>query len=161
VNPVSALLAETTTMTESLAELGVFAAASLPILFADIREKRIPTVWVAAAAVAVIVVRLAWGRFSWWQLAEGGIGWGAVWLIWYASGERIGLGDAKLSALIALLLGWRGWLVAIFLASFAGTVVAVASRRGSRGGAIAFAPFLCFGAVAAFWLQRPLWSMFA
>ena len=158
---VSALLASMTATTEPLAELGLFAAASVPILFSDIREKRIPNIWVAVAAAAVLVVRLAWGRFGWWQLVDGCIGGGAVWLVWYASGERIGLGDAKLSALIAFLLGWRGWLVAFFLASFAGTVVAVASRRGNRGGAIAFAPFLCFGAVAAFWLQRPLWSMFA
>ncbi len=163
MNPVSAQLAAVVHGADSgrLLELGLFALASVPILLADIREKRIPDLWVAAGGVAIFLVRLAGGRASWWQPLEAFIGWGAVWLVWMASGERIGLGDAKLSALIALLLGWRGWLLAFFLASLVGTVVVATSRRSFRGPAIAFAPFLCLGAIAAFWLQRPLWSALA
>ncbi len=163
MNPVSALLASVVQRADSgrLLELGLFAAASVPILVADIREKRIPDLWVASGAVAILLVRLAGGRFSWWQPLETFVGWGAVWVVWLASGERIGLGDAKLSGLIALLLGWRGWLLAFFLASLAGTVAVAAFRRSARGAAIAFAPFLCLGTLAAFWLQRPLWSVFA
>ena len=35
---------------------------------------------------------------------------------------KIGLGDAKLSAVMGLFLGIEGWLIAMFMASFFGLV---------------------------------------
>ncbi len=59
-------------------------------------------------------------------LFSGAIGFVFIFALWFFSRGKIGLGDAKLSALIALVLGLNGWIAAIFIASASGLVLGLA-----------------------------------
>jgi leader peptidase (prepilin peptidase) / N-methyltransferase len=69
--------------------------------------------------------------------------------------EGMGMGDVKMLGMIGAFLGPWGVVVAVLLASFAGSVVGlalVAVKRGSLTTALPFGVFLALGAVAAlFW----------
>lgn len=73
----------------------------------------------------------------------------------FLSRGGMGAGDVKLAAMIGLYLGWKGGLVASFLAVVAGAVLGLAlllARRKGRRDAIPFGPFLAAGATGAlFW----------
>jgi len=72
----------------------------------------------------------------------------------------LGLGDAKLAALIGAWLGLAGMGVTVFLAVVAGAVVGVVGRLSGRLGRqqpMPFGPFLAAGAVAVWTLGHPLW----
>ena len=67
----------------------------------------------------------------------------------------LGLGDAKLAALIGAWLGPLGLGLAVALAVFSGAVVGLLGRlsgRLSRQQAIPFGPFLVLGALGLWWL---------
>lgn len=72
-----------------------------------------------------------------------------------ADGEGMGLGDAKLAALLGLYLGYLGWrelMLGLFAGSFFAAAVAVVMLRTGRMGrkdAITYGPFLLLGAVFA------------
>ncbi|HEB31967.1 MAG TPA: prepilin peptidase [Spirochaetes bacterium] len=88
-------------------------------------------------------------------LFTGAIGFVFIFVLWFFSRGKIGLGDAKLSALIALILGLNGWIAAIFIASASGLVLGLALiklGKLEKKEAIPFGPFLAFGAILAFLL---------
>lgn len=65
----------------------------------------------------------------------------------------MGGGDIKLIAIGGLLLGWRATLVAFFIASVTGGIVAillVLLKQQDRKSLIAFGPYLCLGMYIAF-----------
>jgi leader peptidase (prepilin peptidase)/N-methyltransferase len=67
--------------------------------------------------------------------------------------EGMGLGDVKMLGMIGALLGASGVVIAVLLASVAGSLVGLAlmaARRGSLQTALPFGVFLALGAVAAF-----------
>lgn len=84
----------------------------------------------------------------------------AVWGIWLlARGEHgIGLGDAKMLAMIGAFLGWKGMAVAFVVATAAGAafgLAALATGRLGRRGKLPFGVFLALGgAVGLVWGQR-------
>ena len=81
------------------------------------------------------------------------IGFVFIFALWFFSRGKIGLGDAKLSALIALVLGLNGWIAAIFIASASGLVlglVLIKLGKLEKKEAIPFGPFMAFGAVVSF-----------
>ncbi len=74
-----------------------------------------------------------------------------VWL-WLRDEEGIGLGDAKMLALIGAFLGWRGCLTTMVFACVSGTAVALVllvARRAHRRTRLPFGLFLALGGVAA------------
>jgi leader peptidase (prepilin peptidase) / N-methyltransferase len=65
----------------------------------------------------------------------------------------MGGGDIKLIAMGGLLLGWKATLVAFFIASITGGIVAillVLLKQQGRKSLIAFGPYLCLGIYIAF-----------
>jgi leader peptidase (prepilin peptidase) / N-methyltransferase len=131
----------------------VTAAALVPIVYSDLRVRRIPTrvVYGAAAAVLVSLVFAA--------LTQGGWGWfavamtsaaatvvllSAVWHVWPAT---LGFGDVRLAGLVSLTAGWHGidavvamwWWTAV-----AAFVLAVVARVGGRR-SIPLAPAVALG----------------
>jgi prepilin signal peptidase PulO-like enzyme (type II secretory pathway) len=74
----------------------------------------------------------------------------------------IGMGDAKLAAIIGLTLGfadvWLALLVGICAGGVAGLVVLVRSRF-QPGQTMAYAPYLVLGAWLALYLDGPRWGM--
>jgi leader peptidase (prepilin peptidase)/N-methyltransferase len=79
--------------------------------------------------------------------------WGA-WLLLRGE-EGMGLGDAKMLAMIGAFLGWKGVLVTLFVASLVGSAVGLGLIALGRGGMKSRLPFGVFlavgGAVALFW----------
>ncbi len=60
--------------------------------------------------------------------------------------EAMGFGDVKLMGLLGAFLGLQYVLLAIFVASFLGSVIGVGLRLITRSSYIPFGPFLCAGA---------------
>lgn len=77
---------------------------------------------------------------------------GTIWVLNASSGGRgIGLGDAKLAALLGAALGPVGSMVTLGLAFVGGAVIAIAgllSGRFQRGDRMRFAPYMALGACA-------------
>jgi leader peptidase (prepilin peptidase)/N-methyltransferase len=66
--------------------------------------------------------------------------------------EGLGMGDVKMLAMIGAFVGWKLTLVALMMASFAGSIVGViliASRKGGLKYALPFGTFLALGAALA------------
>ena len=84
----------------------------------------------------------------------------AVWGIWFLLRREhgIGLGDAKMLAMIGAFLGWKGMAVAFVVATAAGAAVglaALAAGRLGRRGKLPFGVFLALGGVVGLlWGQR-------
>ena len=109
------------------------------------------------------------GAPIWWHRLIGiTVGWGFVWLvaeIFYRLTKRegLGLGDGKLLALVAALLGFQALPFVLFLGALQGLLVAVPMRLLRRqqllGVEIPFGPFLAAGAVETLFLGKWLWSL--
>lgn len=73
--------------------------------------------------------------------------------------DCFGGGDIKLVAVCGFFLGWRGVVLAIFLAILSGGsygIFLLLTKRIERGGHFAFGPFLTVGIWIAMMYQRPL-----
>jgi leader peptidase (prepilin peptidase) / N-methyltransferase len=78
----------------------------------------------------------------------------AIYGIWWLirREEGMGLGDAKMLALIGSFLGWKAMLVAFFFAVLSGSLVGLALMRGSGEGMrtrLPFGAFLALGGLIA------------
>jgi leader peptidase (prepilin peptidase)/N-methyltransferase len=111
-----------------------------------------------AAAVPLLlgVAALAPGHAGSWATALlGGLALGAGYLVLLLINPRgLGFGDVKLALPLGCALGWYGWPV-LFTGAFAGFLFGalygltlMALRRGGRGTAIPFGPFMIAGALA-------------
>lgn len=127
--------------------------ALVPAAVVDVRERRLPDVWVATACVAFLAATLVtWAAgdqppFS--SMIVGGlVAAGPILLLHLVSPAAMGFGDVKAAAVIGLAMGsadWRLALVALTLAAGSAGVYGVAARARS----VAFGPFLVLGATVA------------
>lgn len=90
----------------------------------------------------------------------------AVWLAWYLvrREEGMGLGDVKMLAAIGAFLGWKGVLVALFIAALSGATAGLALiARGSLGARskLPFGVFLALGGLTALFAGEPLVRAYA
>ena len=99
--------------------------------------------WLPATAVDAVIGMLA-GAGLLFLIAE-------AWL-WLRGEEGMGLGDAKLLAMVGAFLGWQGALLALLVGVLSGAAVGVAMlvarRRGWRS-RLPFGAFLALGALVA------------
>lgn len=138
------------------------------LVVADLATHRLPDVLLAASAGWVLTCLSLIAAFdgSWLHLGRAllaGTSIGAVFfLLCLLRPSGLGLGDAKLAALLGLLLGWFGWkqvLLAVFFAFILGGLFALAlllTRRAGRNTAVAFGPWLVAGAVTAMAWTPPI-----
>jgi leader peptidase (prepilin peptidase)/N-methyltransferase len=146
----------------NLIEPLVFLACSVPILYYDVRERRIPDIWVLAGFLTLLAIRLWRKQLELVPLIAAVAGFTVFWLFRLVCKRRIGLGDAKLSALIGFLLGPWGWCLAVFLASLTGLLFLVARYalvHKPINESIPFAPFLILGALASFPIRPALLAL--
>jgi leader peptidase (prepilin peptidase)/N-methyltransferase len=124
----------------------------LPIVFHDIREKRIPDTYTFSGCGCLLLLRFLFFN-NYLILLDATVSFGLIWLLWHFTGEKIGRGDAKLSAMMALGIGLFGWVVALFWASFTGLItsaVLLKIKKLKKEEEIPFAPFLAAGGVISF-----------
>jgi leader peptidase (prepilin peptidase)/N-methyltransferase len=119
-----------------------FTSVLLVLSFIDLDTKRLPDIITRPAIVVFFLAGFGTAEVPWLdRLIGGAAGYLVVRLIgdgyYYLTGrEGLGLGDAKLLAVIGVVVGWRALPVVIFASSFIGIVVSVPilllSRRRER-----------------------------
>ncbi|MBN2443097.1 MAG: prepilin peptidase [Spirochaetales bacterium] len=127
----------------------------IPIVYHDIRRKRIPDVYTITGCLSLLLIRFLFFQ-NYFIFIDGAIGYIFIWLLWYFTDDKIGLGDAKLSGLIALGLGLIGWCIALFWASFTGVIVGsvlIALKKLKKEESIPFAPFFALGGIISFFTK--------
>jgi leader peptidase (prepilin peptidase)/N-methyltransferase len=129
------------------------------ILYYDIKEKKIPDLFTYSGMLIILIVRLLQGNFSLWCLVDAVVGFSFIWLFVFFSKGRIGLGDAKLSAFISIIVGVWAWALAIFFASISGLLfmlIMIKLKQMTKKESIPFAPFLILGGVISFLLKAKI-----
>jgi leader peptidase (prepilin peptidase)/N-methyltransferase len=131
------------------ASAGLTIVAVFPAAWVDLRERRLPDVWVGAAAIVFLVV----STIEWFVGTTPTIGGslvgavvvgGPILLLHVVSPPSMGFGDVKAALVIGLAVGsldWQFGLVALTLAAGSAATVGVLGRTRT----IAFGPFLVFG----------------
>ena len=130
-----------------------YAAFLVAIAVYDVRMQRIPNVAVYPAIAIAIVVAFIRPDGAWWSFLCAGLLAAAFFIALGAiSPGAMGGGDVKLAALIGLVAGWPGVLVAVFVAfavGAAGGLLLIALGRLGRREPMPFAPALAIGAAIA------------
>ncbi|MBI1293629.1 prepilin peptidase [bacterium] len=139
--------------TKSLPLLFFYLALFLLITVIDIEHRRVPNLVIGpAAGVALIAAMVQSPETLLSAVIGGGIGFGCFLLIGLTRPGAMGGGDIKLAGLIGLVTGAAYTPVALVVGVLAGGIGAaifLGAKRVQRKGSIAYAPYLCFGAVIA------------
>ena len=139
-------------------DFSILALIFIPIVIFDLREKRIPDFIVLPGIGIFLVKRIAEKRLPISMIfITAAAGFVFIFLLSILSKGKIGVGDAKLSALVALALGLKGWMAAVFIASFTGVLFAlvmIALHKMAWKTKLPFAPFLALGSLTPFFLNE-------
>jgi leader peptidase (prepilin peptidase)/N-methyltransferase len=140
--------------------IAAFTGAVLVVLSViDLESHRLPNRIVLPSAALVLVARLATEPEHWAAWVGAGAGAFACLLaLGLAYPAGLGMGDVKLALLLGAALG-GAVLTALFLgtlaAGLAGLVLLVRDGREARRRAIAFGPYLAFGAIVTLLTLTP------
>ena len=127
------------------------------VMVYDLRHKIIP--WSASLSLIALACVYAWFFGTWWGVALAA----PLLLISLVSGGRwMGWGDGILEVSLGLLLGVTAGLTAMMIAFWTGALVGIAliwaQRSVTMKTEVPFAPFLIFGAWAAYFLHVDLFQ---
>lgn len=133
-------------------------------LLTDLQEKLILDRITFPVLALLIALRFVIGEGPWWWYLSGGA-LGALILLLLAVASRGGMGggDIKLYLAVGVALGPGLTLLSIVLSAFAGALVGGTLRlagRIRRRQPIPFAPFIWFGAMAAYLYGTDLWQWY-
>ncbi len=135
----------------------IFVAALLTIAFIDIDHRIIPDrITLPGMGAALAASAFLPGMHVLEAVIGILVGGGTLWVVAllyhaFTHKEGMGGGDIKLLAMIGAMIGWKGVLFTVMLASMTGSVVGVLIMMRSRKGlqtALPFGPFLSAGAIA-------------
>ncbi|WP_159883459.1 prepilin peptidase [Paenibacillus puerhi] len=133
----------------------LFVSILMAIVVTDLRAMLIPNRILLFGLAGALVLRLISHPLPWWHYAAGMIG-GLLLIVGIAllgslllRKEAMGMGDAKLFALVGLVLGWKLTLLTLFVASLLGTIFGVFWIMLKRTGREAYLPFGPFIALAS------------
>jgi leader peptidase (prepilin peptidase)/N-methyltransferase len=127
------------------------------IAWFDLLTRRIPNVVVVPAAIAAIVLRIAFDRDGLLEcVLAGAIAFAVFLVLALLVRGGLGMGDVKLAALIGVLLG-RDAATALILGAFLGGVAGLVLivRGASRRTSLAYGPYLAAGAVVVILMATP------
>jgi leader peptidase (prepilin peptidase)/N-methyltransferase len=136
------------------------AAFTLVLLSAiDLEQRRVPNVIVLPVSAVVLAGRMAtdWSHAWVWLAAAFGAAL-VFFLLAVAYPPGLGMGDVKLVFLIGATLGGSvmgGLLAGTLLAGVTGLLLMVRHGAAARRQTLAYAPFLCFGALMTLLLVTP------
>ena len=144
----------------------LFAAGGAVLLVVDAQHHLLPArlVYPLAATVAVALTGAAISGGEWHQLLRAVLAAAVVaagWLaVKFAAPTAVGLGDVRLFALTAALLGWLSWsavlygeMAAFILAGIMAALIAILGpRRPLWGRQVPLGPAIIVGALVVCWL---------
>ena len=143
---------------ESIALAGSAVGLAL-LVTADLAVHRLPdrltlptAGWILLSWLTLCLTGAPWADLGRALLAGAVLG-GAFLLLCLLTPGGLGLGDAKLAAVLGLMLGWFGWLEVLagvlgaFLLGGLFAIALLVARRATRRSAVAFGPWLVAGAV--------------
>jgi leader peptidase (prepilin peptidase)/N-methyltransferase len=124
----------------------------LVVLVIDLEHRLVLNIMTApAAALALAASFLPGAPTPVEALIGGAVGFGMFFIIALVGRGAMGMGDVKLAGVIGLMVGYPLVLPALLAGIILGGLAAAAlliTRRATRKTAIAYAPYLCLGALA-------------
>ena len=142
---------------ESLVLLAIFLLVAIPVSVFDIRTRRIPNWIVFTGIVFLFALRFLYFKDSpvslFINILTGGLIFYSVRL--FTKG-KLGMGDVKFAAFIALFAGFPLFFAAVGVASLAGLAFALAGMamgKIKKTTKIPFAPFLTAGSIVIYILK--------
>jgi leader peptidase (prepilin peptidase)/N-methyltransferase len=146
-----------TVLTNKWIELAILVIFLIPLVIKDIKEKRIPNLYTLTGIGVFLTKRILEKQLPLYIIAINvSSGFMFFLLLYFSSKGKIGMGDAKLSALLSLALGLKGWIFAILTASFTGLlfgILMIKMGKMEKNDPIPFAPFLSLGGISGFFLK--------
>lgn len=140
----------------ALASFWLYAAYFLAVLVIDLEHRRVLNVMTAPAAVMALGLAASRGMPGLISAALGGLVGLALFLAVALLGRgRLGAGDVKLAGVIGLAVGYPHVVSALFLGVVLGGLVSgvlLLTRRIGLKSYIAYAPYLCLGALGILFL---------
>lgn len=141
----------------------LFAGAMVVLFMIDLEHRILPNVITLPGIVAGLVFSLALPP----GFRDALVGSAACSLLLFGMGELVsralgkealGFGDVKMVAMMGAFLGWQLTLVALFLASFLGSVIGIGlvALTRNRDYEIPLGSFLAIGAIASAAVGQPL-----
>lgn len=138
----------------------VFGCLFILFFFIDLERSIVPNRLVFPGMALALLLSPLWPGLGPLSAVGGGLlAFAVLFVVYVAARGGMGLGDVKLAALVGLVNGPMGSVVALAVAVVSGGVVAgllLASGRKGRKDAIPFGPFLSVGAVVALFWGEPL-----
>lgn len=139
------------------------------VFVSDIHYMIIPDKVLLFFAPILLICRFTFAPLNpWWDPLLGAvIGFSLLLLIAVVSKGGMGGGDIKLFAVIGIVVGWKGVLVAFFLATLIGAVIGIiglATRKMERGKPIPFGPYIVIGTLISYFFETEIlhlyWNLF-
>lgn len=140
--------------------------ALLVILFIDIDHMIIPDEILVVLGITTLLYLIIFNRGVLIEhIISGLIAFGVFLLLFLVTrGRGIGFGDVKFAAIIGLICGYPGTILAFYIAFVVGAVVAllliVTKKKKIRGDTIPFGPFLVIGTILAFFFADTIIPFF-
>ncbi|MBE2238352.1 MAG: prepilin peptidase [Caldilineaceae bacterium] len=129
----------------------------LAVAVIDFEHHRVLNVMLAPAAVIVALFSLLAVTPAPWEMLLGGlVGFGVFLLLAIIGRGALGMGDVKLAGVIGMMVGYPSVMTALIIGALLGGLAALfllISRKATRKTAIAYAPYLAFGAIFAIWMM--------
>lgn len=138
-------------------DLAFLICISILISIVDIREKKIPDILLLIGFTGFIITKIFLNKeVSGLLILDTAVGFFSIFCLWFLTKGGIGLGDAKLAALIGFILGMFFWWIALFIASLTGLFVGaflILGKKIEKKDPIPFAPFLAIGGIVSYILK--------
>lgn len=129
----------------------LWAGFFLCVLVIDLEHRRVLNLMLLPAACVALAASVWRGSPAPGSALLGGaVGFGIFFIVALAGRGKMGAGDVKLAGVIGLVIGYPVIVTALFWGILLGGLAALAlllTRRVGRGGYIAYAPYLCLGAL--------------
>ncbi|OIJ10276.1 prepilin peptidase [Anaerobacillus arseniciselenatis] len=147
----------------------VFISLLVIVFISDIHYMIIPDKVLLFFAPILLILRYTIAPLEvWWDpLLGAAIGFILLLAIAVISKGGMGGGDIKLFAVIGIVLGWQGVLLAFFLSTLIGSIIGIiglATKKMQRGKPIPFGPYIVMATLLVYFFETEIlnwyWSLF-